>query len=148
MEETGVRKCHSVTALTARVIRRGVIGRYHWLRFEPSLKVILLSCTVGVVSLIAGCAGTSGPSQDNAVNSTQRAGSMASQAVDECLAWDIACRLEQPVWLVAGPGDRGNEGGAGGPSGSGPSGSAGCRPGRPPDGLARILASPRQGSGN
>ncbi len=82
MEQTGVRKCHSVTARTARVIRRDVIGRYHWLRFEPRLKVILLSCTLGVVSLIAGCAGTSGPSQDNAADSTQRTGLAANQTVD------------------------------------------------------------------
>ncbi len=63
-------------------IRRGLIGRYHWLRFEPRLKVILLSCTLGVVSLIAGCAGTSGLSQDNAADSTQRTGLAANQTVD------------------------------------------------------------------
>ncbi len=82
MEETGVRNCHSATARTASVIRRDVFGRYHWLRFEPGLKVILLSCTVGVVGLIAGCAGTSGPSQDNAADSTQRTGLAANQTVD------------------------------------------------------------------
>ncbi len=70
-------------------IRRGLIGRYHWLRFEPRLKVILLSCTVGVVSLIAGCAGTSGLSQDNTADSTQRTGLAANQTVDmACVARD------------------------------------------------------------
>ena len=89
MENSGVRKCHSVTARTARVARRDVIARYHGLRFEPSLRVILLSCTVGVVSLIAGCAGTSGPSQDNAADSTQRTGLAANQTVDmDCGARD------------------------------------------------------------
>ncbi len=114
MGKTGVRKCHSVTARTAGALRRDVIGRYHWLRFEPSLRVILLSCTVGVVSLIAGCTGTSGPSQDNAADSTLRAGLAASQTIDECLPRDIACRQEQTALLVVGPGDLGNEGGAGG----------------------------------
>ncbi len=66
-------------------IRRDVVGRYHWLRFEPRLKVILLSCTLVVVSLIAGCAGTSGPSQDNAADSTQRTGLAANQTVDNAL---------------------------------------------------------------
>ncbi len=82
MGKTGVRKCHSVTARTARVIRRHVIGRYHWRRFESRLKLILLSCSVGVVSLIAGCAGTSGPSQDNAADSTQWTGLAANQTLD------------------------------------------------------------------
>ncbi len=125
MEETGVRKCHSVTARTARVIRRGVIGRYHWLRVEPRLKVILLSSTMAVLGACA-FTGTSGGSLDSAGNTAQRTGPAASQTVDECLPWDIACRLEQPVGTVsgepsAGPGDGGNEGGAGGgPGGSGP----------------------------
>ncbi len=113
MEETGVRKCHSVTAGTARVIRRGGIGRYHWLRVEPRLKVILLSSTMAVLGACA-FTGTSGGSLDSAGNTAQRTGPAASQTVDECLPWDIACRLEQPVWFVAGPGDGGNEGGAGG----------------------------------
>ena len=123
MEETGVRKYHAVTARTASFIGRDVIGRCCGLGYKQRLKAILLSCTVGVVSLIAGCAGAPGPSHDNAAATTQRTGPAASQTVDECLAWDIACRREQPVWLVAGPGDRGHEGGAGGPSDSGPSGS-------------------------
>ena len=129
MEETGVRKCHSVTAGTARVIRRGGIGRYHWLRVEPRLKVILLSSTMAVLGACA-FTGTSGGSLDSAGNTVQRTRAVASQSVvasqtvDECFAWDIACRLEQPVWLVAGPGDRGHEGSAGGgTSGSGPGGS-------------------------
>ncbi len=63
-------------------IRRGVIGRYRGLTFEPRLKVVLLSCTVGMVSLIAGCAATSGPSQENAADSTQRTGLAANQTVD------------------------------------------------------------------
>ncbi len=41
-----------------------------------------MSGTLGVVSLIAGCAGTSGPSQDNAADSTQRIGLAANQTVD------------------------------------------------------------------
>ncbi len=77
-------------------IRRGLIGRYHWLRFEPSLRVILLSCTVGVVSLIAGCAGTSGPSQDNAADSTQRTGLAANQTVD------MACGARDSVVATLG----------------------------------------------
>ena len=120
MEETGVRKCHSVTARTARVIRRDVIGRYHWLRVEPRLKVILLSSTMAVLGACA-FTGTSGGSLDSAGNTAQRTGPAASQTVDECLAWDIACRLEQPVWLVAGPGGSGP--GGSGPGGSGPGGS-------------------------
>ncbi len=65
MKNSGVWKHHSVTARTARVIRCDCVGKYRGLRFEPRLKAILLSCSVGVVSLIAGCVGTSGSSQDN-----------------------------------------------------------------------------------
>ncbi len=114
MEETGVRKYHAVTARTASFIGRDVIGRYCGLGYEQRLKAILLSCSVSVFGSIAAFAGAPGPSHDNAAATTQRTGPAASQTVDECLAWDIACRLEQPVWLVAGPGDRGHEGGAGG----------------------------------
>jgi len=114
MEETGVRKYHAVTARTASFIGRDVIGRCCGLGYEQRLKAILLSCSVSVFGSIAAFAGAPGPSHDNAAATTQRTGPAASQTVDECLAWDIACRLEQPVWLVAGPGDRGHEGGAGG----------------------------------
>ncbi len=111
MEETGVRKYHAVTARTASFIGRDVIGRYCGLGYEQRLKAILLSCSVSVFGSIAAFAGAPGPSHDNAAATTQRTGPAASQTVDECLAWDIACRREQPVWLVAGPGDRGHDGG-------------------------------------
>ena len=113
MEQTGVRKGHSVAARTARVIRRDVIGRYHWLRVEPRLKVILLSSTMAVLGACA-FTGTSGGSLDSAGNTAQWTGPAASQTIDECLAWDLACREEQTALLVVGPGDLGNEGGAGG----------------------------------
>ena len=128
MNETGVRKCHSVTARTARVFRRDVIGRYHWLRFEPRLKVILLSCAVGVLGPVVAFAGAAGHFHGSAVNSTQPTGSVASQTVDECLAvppplvppWDIGCLLERPVGTVAdGPPSGSDDRGGGGDTGGG-----------------------------
>ena len=64
-------------------IRRDVIARYHGLKFEPSLRVILLSCTVGVFGPIAAFAGTAGYFPASAVDSTLRTGPVASQTVDE-----------------------------------------------------------------
>ena len=71
MDETGVRTRHSVTARTARVFRRDVIGRYHWLRVKPRLKAILLSCAVGVLGPVAVFAGAAGHFHGSAVTSTQ-----------------------------------------------------------------------------
>ncbi len=119
MEETCARKYLSVTAHTASNMRRDVIGRYCGPGVEQHLKAILLSCSVSVFGSIAAFAGTADPSHDNAAATTQWTGPAANQTVDECLAWDIACRLEQPVgagpggpW--AGLGGRDHEGGGGG----------------------------------
>ncbi len=124
MKNSDVWKHHSVTARTARVIRCDFVGKYLGLRFEPRLKVILLSCGVGVVSLIAGCVGTSGSSQDNAADSMQWTGLVAVQSVDECLAWDIACLLEKPVGAVPGASETGTgDSGTGGDGGTGDGGT-------------------------
>ena len=53
MPKTGVRKSLSLTTDNSGVLRRDVIGRYHRLGFEPRLKAILLSCTVGVLGPVA-----------------------------------------------------------------------------------------------
>ena len=142
MEETGVRKCHAVTARTARVVRRDVIGRYNWLRFEPRLKVILLSCTMGVLGSFSAYAGSSGLPLGANIGKSAPAGSVAAQTAEKCwlvTPWDLNCLLLQPVGTVPGafppgPGDR-----EGGPSGhSGPSG-------RPPGPAGPPLGPPDPG---
>ncbi len=123
MENSGVRKHQSVTARTDGVVRRDVAGSHRGLGFKPCLKAILLSCTVGVFGSafgsVAAFAGTSDPARDDAADLARLTGQAASQTVDECFVWDIACLLERPVGAVPGgpspgPGDRGQDGDDGG----------------------------------
>ena len=97
MENSGVRKQHSVTARSGRGVRRDVIASYRGFGFKPCLKAILLSCTVCAFGSVAAFAGTPDPARDNPADLARSAGQVASQAVDECFVWDIACLLERPV---------------------------------------------------
>ena len=134
MENSRVRKHHSVTARTDRVVRRDVTGSVWTFKSERSLKWILLSSAMGVLGACA-FAGTSGGSLDSAAATTQSTGLATSQMEDKCLEvppslvppWDLACLLERPVGaLSSGPqsgnDDRGGRSGddGGGPGDSGP----------------------------
>ena len=118
MENSNVRKHRASTARSDRVVPRDVIGSYRGFGFKPRLKAILLSCTVcafgSALGSVAAFAGTADTANDNGAHSARRAGVAASQAVDECFVWDIACLLERPVGAVPGPGERGQDGDDGG----------------------------------
>ena len=119
----------SVMTTRSKLIRRDVIGKYWAFKFARPLKLILLSSTIGVLGACA-VTGTSGGAPDGAGNTARQTRAMASQSVDECLAWDIACLLERPVGALSGgpspgAGDRGQDGNDGSGSAGSSSGSGG-----------------------
>jgi hypothetical protein len=103
---------------------------YCGLKFTWTLKVVLLSGTMGVFGSLAAYAGTSGLPLGSNGEKTTPAGSVAAQAVEACLPWDIPCLLLRPVGTVsggpaAGAGDRGQEGNDGVGEGTGGGGTGG-----------------------
>jgi hypothetical protein len=102
MENSGVQKNRPVTAAIAKFIQCGTAERYQTRGFEPRRKAVLHLCTVGMVSLIAGCAGTAGYLGGSAEHSTLQTGQAPSQVVGECSPWDNGCQLGHPMSAVSG----------------------------------------------
>ena len=109
--------CKSRLAITHGAATQGSrpLQVFHGFKIEQSLKVVLLSGTMGVLGVLSAHAGTSSIPAGARIDKTIPAGPVVAQAVDECLAWDIACLLARPVGTVtggpsAGPGNRGNDG--------------------------------------
>jgi hypothetical protein len=115
MENSGIQKNRPLTAAIAKFIQCGTAERYQTRGFEPRRKAVMHLCTVGMVSLIAGCAGTAGYLGGSAEHSTLQTGQAPSQVVGECSPWDNGCQLGHPMSGVFGgsetdAGERGHDG--------------------------------------
>ena len=115
MENSGIQKNRPLTAAIAKFIQCGTAERYQTRGFEPRRKAVLHLCTVGMVSLIAGCAGTAGYLGGSAEHSTLQTGQAPSQVVGGCSPWDNGCQLGHPMSAVFGgsetdAGERGRDG--------------------------------------